>query len=268
MRGVWTREWIEIKGTRSSPLIVTYLQTPDLFGDVRIPVDRPRFAGATSFADLTDDDLRLLAKQRGFAGHVTAAGDTITWHHQIEFQPPSDTPDVGRVERVGPKVMYEHALDSSYVESWRSVASSDGGFLVIRVDREGRPDRLLLLVGDYFFYARNRREDLPVAASLDSLIRTTHASRQQVIAYLDCELSTGRIKSGTIPWEIRESTLPWQVGRRLSFADSISLSADSSRLQVRVPAQEKWTVPTNTLTKATLANLFTVLPTGPSRNHR
>ena len=50
--GVWQREWIEERGSRSSTLDVHYLQTPTFFADVRIPLDRPRFPRAVSFADL------------------------------------------------------------------------------------------------------------------------------------------------------------------------------------------------------------------------
>src|SRR4051794_41033173 len=47
--GVWTREWIRRPGVavadqnavQDSPLVVRYLQTPEFFGDMRIPVDRP-----------------------------------------------------------------------------------------------------------------------------------------------------------------------------------------------------------------------------------
>jgi len=256
MRGVWTREWIEHSGVRSNLFVVHYLQTPSLFGDMRLPINRPRFANATSFADLTDDDLLGLAKQRGFTGHVSAVGDTITWQHEIDFQPPDGTRDIGRVERLGPTRMYEHALDGSYVESWLSVASGDEAYLVVRVEREGRLERILLVAGDHFLYVRNRSADLPVAESLDSLIHATRASRAQIITYLDCEFSTGRVRAGSIPWEIQSSTLPWLEGHHLSFADDIAVLPDSARLRVRVAATDRWTVPVNTLPRAALVALF------------
>jgi len=52
LSGLWTRDWIEAQGRRSSTLDVHYLQTPTFFADVRIPLDRPRFPRAVSFADL------------------------------------------------------------------------------------------------------------------------------------------------------------------------------------------------------------------------
>src|SRR5207253_1266393 len=106
-----------------------YLQTPGAFADVRIPRDRARSAHARSFADLSDDELLSLARQRGFAGFTTMAGALVTWHHELDFQPPDSSADIGRVERIDDSRMLEHALDSSYIESWRSLDHGAGGFL-------------------------------------------------------------------------------------------------------------------------------------------
>jgi hypothetical protein len=57
---------------------------------------------------------------------MTAAGDTFTWHHEVDFQPSDGTPDIGQAERFGPSQWYERALDSSYVELWRSIAAAEG----------------------------------------------------------------------------------------------------------------------------------------------
>jgi len=91
LAGVWSREWIEDRGVRSSTLDVHYLQTPTFFGDVRIPLDRPKFPHAASFGDLTDEDLHAMAQQRGFTGRTTMIGAIATWHHEIDFQPPDGT---------------------------------------------------------------------------------------------------------------------------------------------------------------------------------
>ncbi|CAN5901080.1 hypothetical protein BH11GEM1_BH11GEM1_29770 [soil metagenome] len=260
MRGVWTREWIERKGARSSPLDVHYLQTPDFFADVRIPHDRPAFENAGSFADLSDADLMLLAKQKGFAGHVRATGDTITWQHEIDFQPPDGEADIGRVERIGSAQMYEHALDSSYIESWKSVATGEGAFLVIRGTRARRLVHLLVVAGDHFMYVRNREKDLPNAVPLYSLTHPPHASRAAIIAYLDCEFSTGRVRSGSVPWEIQSSTLPWKTGRRLAIVDSIAVTPDASQVRISAASTTQWSVPTNTLSSAALTTIFAHAP--------
>lgn len=256
LTGVWTRDWIRRKGVQSNLFAVHYLQTPTFFGDVRFPINRPTFSHAASFADLTDEELRLLAHQRGFTGRTTAAGAIATWHHEIDFQPPDGTDDIGRLERIDDTHMYEHAIDSSYVEAWRSVGGSEGRFLVVRVERAGRLDRMLIVVGEHFLYVRNRAKDLPIAESLDSLIAATRASRAQIIEYLDCEFSAGHVGDGSVPWEIQHSTLPWREGRHLEFVDGITTAIGAERLIFPVASGERWSVPVNTLAGATLASLF------------
>ena len=252
--GVWSREWIEERGVRSSTFDVHYLQTPTFFGDVRLPLDRPKFPHAASFRDLTDEELRALAQQRGFTGRTTMAGAIATWHHEIDFQPPDGIDDVDRLERIAVERMHENGLDGSYTESWRSISDGEERFLVIRTERAGRPARILLAAGDHFLYVRNRPNDLPEADSLDVLIAASRASRAQIIRYLDCEFSAGRVRNGSIPWEIQHSTLPWREGHHLDFVDEISLSGGADGVGPRRPGAERWTVPIDTLAPGELTS--------------
>ena len=254
--GVWTREWIRRGSTQSNLFDVHYLQTTSVFGDVRFPRNRPAFPSATSFADLTTADLRLLAQQRGFTGHTTVAGLVSTWHHDIDFQPPDGSDDIGRLERTDSLGMYEHALDGSYVESWRALSDGQGRFLAVRVERMGRLERVLVMVGNDFLFVRNRARDLPVAESLDALMVAAQDDRARMIEYLDCEFSTGRVHGGSVPWEIEHSTLPWREGRHLDFVDGIVASATGEALTPLVGSADRWTVPVNTLAKAELVALF------------
>jgi hypothetical protein len=253
--GVWTREWIERKGVRSDLFDVHYLQTSSFFGDMRIPRDRPAFAQAKSFADLTDADLLQLARQRGFTGSATVSDARATWHHEVDFQPPDSAQDIGRIERIDDAHMLEHGLDSSYIESWRSVSSGDGRFLAVRVERAGRLDRVLLVAGDHFLFVRNRAKDLPMAESLDSLIIATRATRALIVGYLDCEFSAGRVHGGGAAWEIQQSTLPWREGKHLDFVDELHVSG-SDGLFPRDAFTERWSVPVNTLSRDELLALF------------
>jgi hypothetical protein len=257
--GAWEREWIRRAGVTSSTMTVRFLQTPTMFGDLRIPLDRPKFPHARSLADLTDAELATLAGQRGFFGHTTVAGDIATWHHEIDYQPPDGQDDVGRIERLGTSGMLEHALDASYVERWWPLSSGDGKFLAVRVTRlEGgvqRLDRVLLVAGDHFVYARNRSKDLPVADSLADLFAKTHATRETVLGYLDCELSHGYVRGGSAPWTIFESTLPWREGSRLDFAGLISVDS-AWHLSATAAPGETWAFPVNTLTPEDLGVLF------------
>jgi len=116
--GAWQRDWIRRHGgAPDARVTVRYVQTPSVFGDLRIPGDRPDVALAASLTELTDDQLAALARQNGFAGFTTVDGANATWHHEIDFQPAGDA-DIGRIEPAGDGRMFEHALDDSYVESW------------------------------------------------------------------------------------------------------------------------------------------------------
>ena len=253
--GVWKREWIERGGSRTSSFDVHYLQTPRAFADVRIPRERGALTHAASFADLSDGELLLLARQRGFTGTTTVAGNQATWHHEIDFQPADSSPDVGRMERLDDAHMLEHALDSSYVESWRSVENGGGRFLSLRIERGGRIDRVLVIAGNHFLYVRNRERDLPAAESLDSLIVSTRATRAQTIAYLDCEFSEGYVH-GSADWEVQHSTLPWREGRRLEIADSFVTNGGSLSLRAPDPRGGVLSVPLNTFPRSELKKMF------------
>ncbi len=239
MPGVWMREWIRRGTKQTSPTLVRYVQTQRDFGDVRIPA-RPSVAQATSFAELSDADLRLLARQNGFVGTTSATGLVATWHHELDFQPADTSADIGRLERVGTGGMYEHALDGTYVEHWRTLSDGDRRFVSVRVTRGTRLERVLLVAGDYFYFARNRTRDLPAGVSLDSLIATMRPSRATLVEWLDCELSVGRVRGGRVPWEVEHSTLPWREGHRLEFAQRVVADSVTGTLVARAEAGESW----------------------------
>ncbi|MGO9059136.1 MAG: hypothetical protein ACLQU2_17370 [Candidatus Binataceae bacterium] len=254
--GEWSRDWIQKGKVKSNTLDVHYLQTPTYFADIRIPKDQAGISTAKSFADLTDQQLRLLARQNGYAGRTTMEGTVATWHEDILFQPSDGTPDMGRLQRIPPDRMHEHGLDGSYIESWRLLTGGNGRFLVIRVEHSGRLLRTLVVVGDEFAYVRNRAKDLPMARSFDALIEATNATREQIVEYLDCEFSVGRVRGGSVPWEIEQSTLPWREGRRLDFVEQMSISDGAASLVPREVGEDQWTVPVNTLSPGEIKALF------------
>ncbi len=254
--GEWSRDWI-LRGTvKSSTLDVHYLQTPTYFGDIRILKVRSGISAAQSFADLTDQQLRMLAAQDGFTGRTTMTGNVATWSDDIAFQPSDGTPDKGRLQRIPPDRMHEHGLDGAYIESWRHLTEGKGQFLVVRVEHAGRLQRALVVVGNQFVYVRNRAKDLPTAPSFDALIKATKATREQLVEYLDCEFSVGRVRGGSVSWEIRQSTLPWREGHHLDFVEQISASDGGAGLVPRAVGNDQWMVPVNTLSSREIKALF------------
>jgi hypothetical protein len=247
LQGVWSRDWIETRGVKSNTLDIHYLQTPTFFADIRIPRDRSGMEAAKSFADLTDQQLRSLARQNGFTGRTTVAGMIATWRHDIDFQPSDGTPDKGRLEPIAPDQVHEHGLDGSYIEAWRSSTDGRGRFLVVRIEHSGRLSRTLVVVGNQFVYVRDRAKPLPTAASFDALIEATHPNREQMVGYLDCEFSVGRVSGGRVPWEIEQSTLPWRERHHLEFVDQLSSKGTGFSLGRDEIGEDVWTVPMNTM---------------------
>jgi hypothetical protein len=252
--GIWHRQWIERAGVRSNALDAEYLQTPTVFGDVRFLNDRPQFAHASSFADLTDADLRLLARQQGMTGRTSVVGAVATWVHEVGFQPPDGTTDAGRLQLANHGIMYERGLDDSYTEAWQ--AAHAAGYLVIRIERSARLDRLLIVAGNRFLFVRNRAKDLPVSDSLEALIASSRATRDQIIEYLDCEFSTGTVPQGRAPWLIQRSTLPWREGHRLELVDDIRAADVANAMTRHNAGTEQWSIPVNTLGPNAIRTLF------------
>lgn len=254
--GVWQREWIRRNGGPADrSVVVRYVQTPTVFGDLRIPESRPELAGATSLADLSDEQLAALADQNGFAGVLSMSGSTATWQHEIDFQITEKSPDTGRIEPAGEGNMLEHAPDGSYVERWTTVprvAGPDAGTFAVRVVRDDKTTQLLAVAGQRFLYARARARALPVGKSLKDLIKNPNAERSFVLAWLDCEISYGN----THGWWIEYSTLPWLQGKRLAFADLIAIGGDG-HAYARAPSPgETWTFPVDNLPPDELAAMF------------
>ena len=259
--GAWKREWMRPRGgTACETSIVRDLQTPSVFGSVRIPIHRPAFPRAQSFADLDDAQLAVLLTQRGgFAGTASFVGENATsiatWNHEIDFQPRNGV-DAARLTQTGPTTVLEESLDGTFDELWQSVPGGEGNCLGLKITRAGRVERMLIVVGDHFVYARNRTRDLPDAPSLTELVATTHATRAQIIEMLDCELSYGLVRSGRVAWEVRLSTQPWREGEALEFASEVVIGPTVIPRPRAPRIGEAWTVPVNTMTQEELTAMF------------
>lgn len=251
-RGAWKLEWVKIKDAAPTlTRVVRDVQTPTVFGSVRIPLDRPAFPNAKSFADLDDTQLQVLLEQRGgFAGTSSFEGHVAAWTHEIDFQP-INSADTARLERLGPSTALEVGLDGGFSELWWSMSSGDGKYLGIKIANGSRTERMLVVVGDHFVYARNRKRDLPPGASLSAI--AAGKSRDEVVEMLDCELSYGIVRGGRVPWEIRFSTLPWREGQPLAFASEVVVNGSGPAPRTPTPG---WSVPMNTFTRDDLRLMF------------
>jgi hypothetical protein len=260
----WKRLWVinNNQGPPQDTVNVRNIQTPTLFGDCRIPKDRPRYPEAHSLADLSNAELATLYPQEGFAGYTTTEGYIITWHHEIDYQPPDGSIDIGRFEILGGRNVLEHGVQASYLEHWWRLEDAGGYFLGIKVMRnqghgQQRVHEILSVAGDHFIYARNRAFDLPMANNLAELIKKEKYSRKQIIAVLDCEVSHGFVQGGRQPWEVQFSTLPFKEDKPLEFAQRIRVDPQTGQLvQPGLAPDLIWSVPVNTLGIEDLLVLF------------
>ncbi len=260
----WERLWVinNNQGPPENTVNVRNIQTPTLFGDCRIPKDRPAFPNAHSLADLSNAELATLYPQEGFSGYTTTEGYIVTWHHEIDYQPPDGSIDIGRFELLGGRNVLEHGVQASYLEHWWRLEDAGGYFLGIKVMRnqghgQQRVHEILSVAGDHFIYARNRPFDLPMANNLADLIKKEKYTRKQILAVLDCEVSHGFVLGGRQPWEVQFSTLPFKENKPLEFAQRIQVDPRTGQLTERKLAPDLiWSVPINTLGIEDLLVLF------------
>ncbi len=84
--GLWKRLTLEEPtGTEIDRTSSVYwLQTHHLFGDIRIPKDRPK---RKNMSEYTDEEIDGLLLQKGFAGFTTLSADYVCrWNRDIDFQ--------------------------------------------------------------------------------------------------------------------------------------------------------------------------------------
>jgi hypothetical protein len=258
----WERLYVLHDGKPDPSVNVRNIQTPTLFGDCRVPKSRPNYSNAKSLSDLTDTELATLYPQEGFSGFTKVDGCVVTWHHEIDYQPPDGSVDVGRMEFTGGSNMIERGVQAVYTEHWWNLASGDGKCFGVKVFRRQpggttRIHQILSVTGDHYIYARNRPKDLPMANSMADLIASTHATRAQILEYLDCQVSHGFVQGGDKPWEIQFSTIPYLTGQPLDFVKEIVIDPRTGQPSHRgVTPDEIWSFEVNTMNVEDLLVIF------------
>ncbi|MDP2212532.1 hypothetical protein [Phenylobacterium sp.] len=209
--GVWRREQITAPGGYlDATTRVFWVQADSWYGDIRLKIDIPRKAGATSFADFSDAELIELAKAQGFAGQLTVTPEMCAWRRDLDYQPPGPMPDEG-TWKIDGDVLIEGGIHAEYEEIWRLEPQSQGLRAAFRrQDGQG----LLVLAGDHFLSIEGRATPLLPGESLPALVEAALAAgdRDAAGALLDMPICYGRIGEG---WTVVHSTLPWREGRPL-----------------------------------------------------
>lgn len=207
---------MEADGSRDPDTIVWWLQTGQLFADIRLPADRSAFAGATRYADLDAAALALLARQEGFAGILEWTDAACAWRRMIDFRPLPGPPDEGWMEERAPGRMIERGLHTPYLEEWEQTLP-DHAVSDEWIWHHGWTGRTVLKLGDTFMTAEDRRPRAPDPENFASDILAAKGDEAALAALLDCEISVGKVGPDGV-WRITLSTIPWRAGEVVSPA--------------------------------------------------
>jgi Protein HRI1 len=204
--GVWNRRSIRWPdGTEDRSTRVWWLQARSDYVDIRLPANRPSFAGIQCLADCSDMHRKWLERQQGFAGRLAQSNDAWLWNREIDYQPPTGKRDIGTLQFTDSesKFLLENGVDEPYAEVWERVddgASTNRESLVLRLQNNSAGERgILAALGNHFLMAVDRR----------------NAMADQNIDLLDMEISYG-LRSGPLAgWTVTDSTFPWREGRKI-----------------------------------------------------
>lgn len=221
-RGLWQRLALErADGSGDTQSQVTWLQTATLYADLRIPGERPDFAGVVGFAELTRPQAAFLASQEGFAGALHGEGARAHWQRRIDFAPLAGPPDEGYLHRER-RMMVETGVHVPYVEHWWQADPDAALDTEIIVDA---PRTVMVRAGEHFMFAQDRRPAPPPPGTLAAAVAAA-APGAALAALLDCEISLGtRTADG---WRITCSTLPWREGGLADVARSVQSHRQAS----------------------------------------
>jgi hypothetical protein len=217
--GVWQRHLLETNSIKDDSSLVLWMQTQHYHIDIRLPASRAGIRPVSMLAEYTHDELLMLATQQGFAGltlvtpNTAQSSDICQWVREIDFQAPNDSRDIGKMVFTDADTVIETGVDDAYLEVWRRLNNSQEPFIfkmTSGMNRKGlKVPAYLMMTGNYVAYARPRRVALPKAASLLLAIENQQLSHEQLVDWLDMEISFGEMLDEN-HWQIKHSTLPFK----------------------------------------------------------
>lgn len=217
--GVWQRHLLETSDLKDDSSLVLWMQSRHYHIDVRVPAKCTGFQPANALQDYSDDQLLLLASQQGFAGltRVTSnsalSSDVCQWQREIDFQPPTDSRDIGKMVFTNANTVIETGVDDNYLEVWRRLDNSQTPCtfnMIAGINQQGlKAPAYLMCAGNYVAYARPRAVSLPKATSFVNAIQKYQPNRALLLDWLDMEISFGEMVDEN-HWQIKYSTLPFK----------------------------------------------------------
>jgi hypothetical protein len=217
------REYIIREGGAKDPSVAIWLQTESQYFDLRIPRDRPAFAGRRSLEDFTSDELMQLARQSGDTGVCTIENSVATWNSWSDrfgffCDDVAIFPDDGRLEPKG-NVIYEYQTPTSpvvYEEAWVQQPYDHGLIAYLTLRSVKHPDdalAALVVVGRYAGYIEKSTSDNRL--SLEARLKGAAGDLEAMRGALDCEASYAIRPRAGAPYVVRHSNFPFREGEAL-----------------------------------------------------
>jgi hypothetical protein len=211
--GVWQRTLLESPAGNDDSSLVLWMQTQQYHIDIRIPAARAGIRAVQALEEYTDKELLILASQQGFAGVTHVKLDICQWQREIDFQPVTGARDIGKMQFNDCETLIESGVDEPYLEIWKRLEHSQLPCLFKMKSGKSHQDlktpAYLMRTGNYVAYARPRQVSLPKAYSLMNAIQTHQPEREQLLDWLDFEISFGEIVDEH-HWQIKYTTLPFK----------------------------------------------------------
>lgn len=168
IQGHWQRIWLRAPGFEDGTTRVHWMQSGDLYADVRIPLESPDLWGATCLADLDPQALAMLAEAEGFAGTTVVQDGVCTWAREINWHGATEDVDAGRLSFDGDGDLIEEGVHADYAELWtRPHAEPSEG---VRLTGAGKT-AFLVTVGNRFVFGIGNPAAPATASTLCGLER-------------------------------------------------------------------------------------------------
>jgi hypothetical protein len=135
------------------------------------------------------------------------------WVREINYQAPTDARDIGKMVFTDADTVIETGIDDAYLEIWRRLENSQGpcifAFITGKNHHGAETPAYFMRTGEHVAFARPRAVAVPKAQSLIHAIKSHKPSREQLLDWLDMEISFGEILDEN-RWKIKHSTLPFK----------------------------------------------------------
>jgi hypothetical protein len=240
LTGLWRRSLLLTAGGEADTTTdVTWLQAGELYVDLRLPASTRALPNVRCLRDLDRSTACALAGVEGFAGRLVADGPWARWERLVDLQPPSTTPDEGRLVVQDGHVV-ETGRHVGYVEHWHRApgASAPVAGLLLREIATGAIG-VMVRVGRSFAWARGRARPLPPGGRLADHVAAA-ATTRDAQDLLDTEVAVGRIgRDGAVR---ARSSQPWRAGAPFGFGADGALLVTDDMGPYGGPVRRAWEV--------------------------